>query len=192
MKGRNTEAIVPLIEHIRQSRADTVIISLEIEKPDRKGLIDVAHLCDFVFYSKSWATNAGFSVLSDFLESQRRNIQAIKHNTTPRNVRTKAIFCTWADGGSGAVNVGDDAISIHRCEAVLPVGGIVVDTIGAGDVFIGSMIAQLDQSYRILPIAGPLPPLSTINIDLDHCLEEANTLCGRKICQEGFGGLVSK
>ena len=42
------------IKHLRQ-RYPAVAISVEIEKPDRKGLQDLATEADVVFYSKSWA-----------------------------------------------------------------------------------------------------------------------------------------
>ena len=54
-----------------------------------------------------------------------------------------------------------------------------MDTVGAGDVFIGSMIAQLASSSL------------TETVDIERCLHNANSICGQKICQEGFGRIVA-
>ena len=42
------------MQHLRQHHP-TVKISVEVEKPGREGLQDLAALADVVFYSKSWA-----------------------------------------------------------------------------------------------------------------------------------------
>jgi len=54
--------------------------------------------------------------------------------------------------------------------------GDIVDTVGAGDVFIAGIMGQ-----RIF--------YSDHDVPLQELLEKANDLCGRKICQEGFCNL---
>jgi ketohexokinase len=150
-------------------------ISLEVEKPGREGLDEMAPLCTYVFYSKTWAQNAGYQNLSDFLRGRRDKILA----QDPKPF-TKVVFCTWGEEGSGGIRIESGAEIMHG-SAVLPKNGIIVDTVGAGDVFIGSMLAQLVQSR-----------LNNREYDIEKSLMEANTLCGIKICQEGFEGLVRK
>ena len=53
-KGRIPDITLQCLQHLRH-HLPTVTISVEVEKPDRKGLQDLAALADVVFYSKSWA-----------------------------------------------------------------------------------------------------------------------------------------
>jgi ketohexokinase len=170
--------MMPFIETIRQSRGDSVNISFEIEKPGRQGLDEIAPLCTYVFYSKTWAQYAGYKSLSDFLRGQREKLLA--QDTMPF---TKVVFCTWGEEGSGAIRIGSGPETgiLHTRAAVRPENGSIVDTVGAGDVFIGSMLAQLVQDE-----------FNNQTYDIDKYLKEANTLCGIKICQEGFKGLIEK
>ena len=48
------------MQHLRQHHP-TVKISVEVEKPGREGLQELAALADVVFYSKSWAQVCSFS-----------------------------------------------------------------------------------------------------------------------------------
>jgi ketohexokinase len=174
-KGRIPEVTKPFIEIIRQSRGDSVNISLEIEKPGRQGLEEMALLCTYVFYSKTWAQSAGYNSLSDFLRGRRDRLLA--QDLKPF---TKVVFCTWGEEGSGAVRI-ESGAEIMYGRAVLPQNSTIVDTVGAGDVFIGSMLAQLVRDK-----------FNNGAQDIEKYLKEANMLCGIKICQEGFEGLVGK
>lgn len=54
VKGRIPDVTLQSMQHLRQC-FPLVTISVEVEKPDREGLQDLATLADVVFYSKSWA-----------------------------------------------------------------------------------------------------------------------------------------
>lgn len=53
-KGRIPDVTLQCLQHLRH-HLPTVTISVEVEKPGREGLQDLAALADVVFYSKSWA-----------------------------------------------------------------------------------------------------------------------------------------
>ncbi|KAL8671626.1 MAG: hypothetical protein Q9168_003877 [Polycauliona sp. 1 TL-2023] len=53
-EGRIPDVTLQSIQYLRQ-RFPNVLISVEVEKPARDGLQDLAALADVVFYSKSWA-----------------------------------------------------------------------------------------------------------------------------------------
>jgi ketohexokinase len=54
-KGRIPETTVECIRFLRTVISPSTVISVEVEKPGRVGLIDMALLADFVFFSRSWA-----------------------------------------------------------------------------------------------------------------------------------------
>jgi len=88
----------------------------------------------------------------------------------------KRVFCTWGEHGAGTVEIHTGTLCIT--EPHLPKDHHVVDTVGAGDVF----------------IAMALQPLRSIISDWvkdpDRHLKMGVELCGRKICQEGFSNLL--
>lgn len=53
-KGRIPDVILDCIKYLR-TRFPSVRISVEVEKPRRPGLQELAAEADVVFYSKSWA-----------------------------------------------------------------------------------------------------------------------------------------
>ncbi|KAL8903431.1 MAG: hypothetical protein Q9207_003920 [Kuettlingeria erythrocarpa] len=53
-EGRIPDVTLACIQHLRQRRPP-IKISVEVEKPGREGLQELAALADVVFYSKSWA-----------------------------------------------------------------------------------------------------------------------------------------
>lgn len=81
--------------------------------------------------------------------------------------------------GSGAVNIQGQTFYPFIQPAVLAEGGHVVDTVGAGDVFIGSVISSLTSRID-----------DEADVDMASVLREANRVCVNKICQEGFEGVV--
>lgn len=54
LKGRIPDVNLRNIQHLRQ-RFPAAKISVEVEKPGRPGLPEMAAEADVVFYSKSWA-----------------------------------------------------------------------------------------------------------------------------------------
>jgi ketohexokinase len=57
------------VKHARQIMPDATI-SVEVEKPHRKGLQELAAEADVVFFSKSWAEAQGYTTSKAFLEYQ--------------------------------------------------------------------------------------------------------------------------
>lgn len=143
-------------------------VSVECEKPERAEMAEVAKLADVVFYSKLWAEKNGYADAKSFLEAQR----ADKQDGT-------ILCCTWGSGGAMAVKKGDgdswaDVKAWHALEGET---ADVVDTIGAGDTFVAGMLFSLNNQEEW---------------SLQHKLEFANELAGRKVLQEGFGNLGAK
>lgn len=56
-EGRVPEVLFPCVVWLRQRYGfhKKVMVSVECEKPDRVGLVDVAAMADVVFYSRIWA-----------------------------------------------------------------------------------------------------------------------------------------
>ncbi|KAF1935598.1 Ribokinase-like protein [Clathrospora elynae] len=140
-------------------------ISVECEKPERTGMAEVAEYADVVFYSKLWAEKNGYTDARSFLEARRSE------------TRDGAMLCcTWGSGGATAVQKGDDVVwaDVKAWQAEGDEQAKVVDTIGAGDTFIAGMLFAINEHCEW---------------SLQRKLEFANGLAGRKVLQEGFGGL---
>ncbi|KAK1754652.1 hypothetical protein QBC47DRAFT_384538 [Echria macrotheca] len=58
-EGRIPETTLQCIRHIRNV-LPTCTISVEVEKPNREGLVELAAEADVVFYSRSWAESRGY------------------------------------------------------------------------------------------------------------------------------------
>ncbi|KAK2043327.1 hypothetical protein LZ31DRAFT_555314 [Colletotrichum somersetense] len=58
-EGRNPETTLECIRLLRQVLQHDVTISVEVEKPGRPGLRELAAEAEVVFYSKSWAEDCG-------------------------------------------------------------------------------------------------------------------------------------
>ena len=54
LKGRTPETTLQCIRYIRRTSPGSTV-SVEVEKPGREGLSELAAEADVVFYSKSWA-----------------------------------------------------------------------------------------------------------------------------------------
>ncbi|KAI1847182.1 hypothetical protein JX265_011857 [Neoarthrinium moseri] len=70
-EGRIPETTLQCIQYLRESRPDASI-SVEVEKPGRQGLEELAAEADVVFYSKSWAQDQGYASAEECLEAQSR------------------------------------------------------------------------------------------------------------------------
>jgi ketohexokinase len=190
-QGRIPDVTLKCITYVREHQPSAQI-SVEIEKPGREGLLELSHMANYVFFSRSWATHAGFTDIRTFLAAQGE--------THYRNRKTSGFaFCTWAEVGSGFCNL-DSSIShqdressdldsdlpedfihrVHVVEASLPKGKAamdIVDTVGAGDVFIASVLGQVMSKGRTNSISSS---------EMQRIIRIANATCGHKICQEGF------
>ena len=53
-QGRIPETTLRCIQHLRRVHSNSTI-SVEVEKPGREGLTELANVADVVFYSRGWA-----------------------------------------------------------------------------------------------------------------------------------------
>ncbi|KAL8327669.1 hypothetical protein RB597_003810 [Gaeumannomyces tritici] len=163
-EGRIPETTLWCIRHLR-CVLPSATVSVEVEKPGREGLPELAVEADVVFYSKSWAESRGYRGPEQCLRGEASSSHASR------------LFVTWgAEGASAFATHGRD----YHCCAVKDVAAgdyRVVDTIGAGDTFIAGVIFDLfcrdgDEGR-----------------DLQDTLRFAVGLATRKVQIDGFGGL---
>ncbi|WEW54750.1 ketohexokinase [Emydomyces testavorans] len=160
-EGRIPDVTLKCIQYIRQnSPADKV--SVEIEKPGRTGLQELAAEADVVFYSKSWAQANGHRSPQDLLQAQS--------SLAPK---ASVLCCTW--GEQGAAGLDKHLMAYIHTPASKDAQHPIVDTIGAGDTFIAGMLYGLICHEN--------------NYSLQQSMDFANRLAGRKVTQEGFDGL---
>ncbi|KAL2001657.1 hypothetical protein VTN02DRAFT_1440 [Thermoascus thermophilus] len=174
-EGRIPDVNLRNIQHLRR-RFPAAKISVEVEKPGRPGLPEMAAEADVVFYSKSWAQDKGYTNPEEFLRSQ-----------APHTPKASLLCCTWGEDGASALQLPSQTYT--HCPAYEPPSGAaeVVDTIGAGDTFIAGMLYAItrhgtadEADDRAAPEAWPV----------DRAVGFATELAGRKVAQEGFGGLA--
>ncbi|KAF2704019.1 ketohexokinase-like protein [Pleomassaria siparia CBS 279.74] len=167
-EGRIPENTVQMIKHMRSTpHWQNAQISIELEKPEREeGLREIVPFADVIFCSKLWATTFGYTSAQAFLEHQ---LPQTRDNVT--------LCCTWGSGGATAVKKASNGIEWQSVEAWKSVHGErpVVDTIGAGDTFVAGMLFGFN--------------FHSDDWSLEQKLSFANELAGRKVTQEGFGGL---
>ncbi|KAI7851861.1 Ribokinase-like protein [Circinella umbellata] len=112
---------------------------------------------DVVFFSKLFAERRGYNHPVDFLRAMRLHCKL-----------RAALYCTW--GSDGAACLQPSGEEIH---AAAPQLSQVRDSVGAGDTFIGGVIATLLQGMSYL-----------------SSLEFACKLATCKVAQQGFDGLA--
>ncbi|KAJ5104150.1 pfkB family kinase, partial [Penicillium argentinense] len=168
-EGRAPGIVLECIRHLR-AEFPSAPISVEIEKPGRPGLQELANAADVVFYSKSWALGYGYASARECLKEQ--SFQTPNASNPWANLRSH-LFCTW--GQDGAELYEKATGRFMHAAAYTTENFQVVDPVGAGDTF----------------IAGMLYALNCKNEDWDLCrkLEFANRVAGMKVSQEGFLGL---
>lgn len=149
-EGRNVSALGEMLSFARARVVDQPL-SLEIEKV-REGLEDLIPWVDVVMFSRAYAQAQGFHDAIDFL----RHRQAI-HGAL-------WMTCTWGEQGAWAID--HNGVIFH--EPALATS-VVVDTVGAGDVFNAGLVHALATGQT-----------------LEQALQYAVRLAGRKVQQRGF------
>ncbi|KAK2749329.1 hypothetical protein FQN55_003655 [Onygenales sp. PD_40] len=163
-EGRIPDVTLQCIRYLRHDHPKDKI-SVEIEKPGREGLQELAAAADVVFYSKSWAVGNGYESAMECLEAQ-----------SPLTPKATLLCCTWGEKGAALMDkqqgtsANSPAYKLGQAQ--------VVDTIGAGDTFIAAILYAL--IYRGKPAGG---------FDVDSLVGFANQIAGRKVEREGFEGL---
>ncbi|KAF4970104.1 hypothetical protein FSARC_2805 [Fusarium sarcochroum] len=105
-------------------------ISVEVEKPGREGLPELAAEADVVFYSRSWAESRRHQTPEACLKAEGHR-------------KASLALCTW--GADGAAGLSRSTGETLRYPAQGESGGdiSVVDAVGAGDTFIAGMLYGL-------------------------------------------------
>jgi len=162
-EGRMPDVTLQCINHLRTNHSDTRV-SIEVEKPGREGLEELAKAADVVFFSKTWVQARGWLHYDPFISEQ-----------TQCYPQASLLCCTW--GSEGACAFQKEPCCIGKTNAFYVEDTKVMDTIGAGDTFTAGVLYML--------VCHP-------EATLQQKLRFANELAGRKVVQEGFGGLGEK
>jgi ketohexokinase len=153
-EGRNLEEVKVMLARIARERPE-LPCSLEVEKP-RPGIEALFAEVQLLMFSKEYALRQGSQHAEQFLERMARKGLAAQ------------MTCTWGEKGANALN--HEGRIIHAPAFVPPV---VVDTLGAGDVFNAGLIDQLVQGH-----------------DLELAIIEASRLAGKKCGVYGLDNLA--
>ncbi|KAK3403581.1 Ribokinase-like protein [Sordaria brevicollis] len=210
-EGRIPETTLQCIRYLRKVLPDS-IVSVEVEKPGRLGLVELAAEADVVFYSKSWAESRGYTGPIACLRGEMINCKA-----------ASLMFCTWGPQGAAALSMSRDDHDSEKQRS--PVTGFkeydclpsevsqtktitAVDTIGAGDTFLAGVLYDLlmtlpspevpGKGFRNRAFNRPRPSSDgTTAANPTMCrkatkdiLRFAVGLATKKVQIEGFAGLV--
>lgn len=153
-EGRNLTEVEQMMMHVRKTQPN-LTLSLEAEKV-REGIDRLFPLADLIMFSRDYALHQRAHNAEGFLQQlAKRELSAI-------------LSCTWGDAGAYALEPGGE---IQHAPAFSP--AMVVDTLGAGDVFNAGLIDQLVRGHA-----------------LEIALIEASRLAGKKCGIYGLDNLV--
>ncbi|CAI2176206.1 9622_t:CDS:2 [Funneliformis geosporum] len=168
-EGRNTVEEAKMIDHIdTKVWRPRTIISVELEKPYRRGLETLMSRSDVIFFSKVFAEGKGYENAGDFLQVMG-----------PFCKNTAHLFCTW--GSSGAMCFHNPTRKLFTAPA-LPIASIV-DSVGAGDTFTAGIIYGLIQGMTpegCLRFACELAGRKCAQVGFDGVVEKISSEYGIK------------
>ncbi|KAK1539726.1 D-sorbose [Colletotrichum costaricense] len=96
-EGRVPETTLSCILALRRALGDDVVtVSVEVERPGRAGLRELAAEADVVFYSKSWAEACGYTSADDCLREESLSLP-----------RTSLAMVTWGAEGAWCISPKD-------------------------------------------------------------------------------------
>ncbi|KAL4223635.1 hypothetical protein ACF0H5_017103 [Mactra antiquata] len=138
-EGRdNLSNIQQMMEMVEQYNndvniSDRIIVSMELEKVKRKQLVPLMKKADYVFVSKDFAAEQGYSCKEDAVNGL---IELCK----PSGV----IICAWGSDGAAAKAGSHDHVTSQVFSPEK-----VVDTLGAGDTFNAATILALNKKKTL-------------------------------------------
>lgn len=158
------EMVLKYNDSLTSEREKNIIkISLELEKCDRNLLTLCAKKLDYIFLGRTMAEYLGWSSATEAVYGFRQLLNDEQLNHGDCN-----IICPWGSSATAALNSKGE-LNVIKCEQVQQ----VIDSLGAGDTFIGGFIYATKHLYLKLPAA----------------IKYANDLAGYKIQQRGFDHL---
>ncbi|KXH51059.1 D-sorbose [Colletotrichum salicis] len=96
-EGRVPETTLECIRALRRVLGDdAVTVSVEVERPGRAGLRELAAEADVVFYSKSWAEACGYTSADDCLRKESLSLP-----------RASLTMITWGAEGAWCISLKD-------------------------------------------------------------------------------------
>ncbi|XP_041352685.1 ketohexokinase-like [Gigantopelta aegis] len=107
--------------------------SVELEKPERPQANILFDMAEYVFVSKQYAMQFSCNTMTDA-------VQCLFEKCRPG----ASIICAWGELGAAAMN---NQIGVVTCPAFPPEK--VVDTLGAGDTFVGGTIYALGKGLDL-------------------------------------------
>ena len=140
-EGRNIEEVLKMMNYLKEyneslAKDEKIFVSVETEKPSRKKQLLLMPLADLVVVSQDFAEAKNYKTACEA-------VIAFKSYCKPGAF----VVCAWGDSGAacGVAGNNDDVVMVP---AAVP--SKVVDTLGAGDTFLGGLIYGLVQGKSLV------------------------------------------